>query len=222
MCSPARPRSSARTSWIWFGSSPAVGSSRRTISGRATSASAIPTRWRYPLDSLPIIASRTPGDAGLLHRLVDPRAPVSPGHALHLGAKAEVLDDPHLRIERRLLRQVADLRARLDRRLVEIEPGHLHRPRGLAERAREDAQGRRLPCPVRSEEPGDRPPRHDEAHPVHRQVRPVALGEPFDLDGGHASLIARARIPGAPARGGLRARADRARRAAPPSSRACR
>ncbi len=40
------------------------------------------------------------------------RATVTAGDPLQLGAKRQVLDDPHLRVERRLLRQVPDLRAR--------------------------------------------------------------------------------------------------------------
>ena len=46
---------SARIARIWCGSSPIVGSSIITTSGRERIASAIPTRWRKPLERFPMI-----------------------------------------------------------------------------------------------------------------------------------------------------------------------
>ena len=43
-----------RKSRIWFGSSPAVGSSMMSTSGSWRSAWASPTRWRNPRDNFPI------------------------------------------------------------------------------------------------------------------------------------------------------------------------
>ena len=49
-----RSRISFRTPWIWFGSSPLVGSSRISTAGSCNSAWAIDTRWRNPFESFPI------------------------------------------------------------------------------------------------------------------------------------------------------------------------
>ena len=57
--SPAMLRMRSRTCRIWFGSSPAVGSSKISSCGSATNASARPTRDRYPLESWPMIRERT-------------------------------------------------------------------------------------------------------------------------------------------------------------------
>ena len=53
----------SRNCRIWFGSSPAVGSSMISTSGSCSSACAMPTRCRYPRDSLPIGFSVTSSSA---------------------------------------------------------------------------------------------------------------------------------------------------------------
>src|SRR3954471_1552254 len=54
VCLPASDLISSRTSMIWAGSSPTVGSSRISTSGSLSSACANPTRCRCPLERLPI------------------------------------------------------------------------------------------------------------------------------------------------------------------------
>src|SRR6266446_6511227 len=54
VCLPASDLISSRTSMIWAGSSPTVGSSRISTSGSLSSAWASPTRCRCPLERLPI------------------------------------------------------------------------------------------------------------------------------------------------------------------------
>src|ERR1039457_3347703 len=59
VCSPASDFSSSRISMICLGSSPEVGSSRISTGGLWIMAWARPTRWRKPLESLPMSRVRT-------------------------------------------------------------------------------------------------------------------------------------------------------------------
>ena len=53
-----KERINARMPKIWCGSSPIVGSSRMMTSGSDNSASAMPTRWRKPFESVPMSLRR--------------------------------------------------------------------------------------------------------------------------------------------------------------------
>jgi len=56
---PRRLEIRSRTMRIWCGSRPMVGSSIMITGGSASTDSAIPTRWRKPFESLPMILWRT-------------------------------------------------------------------------------------------------------------------------------------------------------------------
>jgi hypothetical protein len=56
---PRRLAIRSRTIRIWWGSRPIVGSSMMMTGGSASTDSAMPTRWRNPFESLPMILWRT-------------------------------------------------------------------------------------------------------------------------------------------------------------------
>jgi hypothetical protein len=111
---PRAPRSIARISSTWFGSSPTVGSSSTTSGGAPSSASAIPTRWRYPRLSCWIGTSSMCREARALAR------PAWTSGARSFAAKHPLIAARNSRcsrtrsstIQRDLLRQVADHLAR--------------------------------------------------------------------------------------------------------------
>ena len=147
VCRSPSSRIRSRTSRIWIGSSPEVGSSRIRMSGSWTIASASPTRWRKPRERWPRTRRSTSASRHRGDHLAD-RPPASrPGHVLELGPVAQVLRDAHLVVERDVLRQVADLPADLERLVEDVVPGEARPAAGGGEEGREDPHRRGLARP---------------------------------------------------------------------------
>ena len=119
--------------------------------------------------------SATSSTPRVAERSVHGGAPFAPGDALQLGAEAEVLADPHLRVERRGLRHVAHRRPRLEGRRRDVVPRDPHPPGRGAQEAREDAERCALARAVRAEEADHLAPIHAERDVRQRADRTVGL-----------------------------------------------
>src|SRR5215467_13727361 len=117
VCCPARFLIRPRTSLIWLGSSPTVGSSRIITSGLWTMACAMPTRCLKPLDQFVLAL----GDGRHPHRLSDAVRNLCRGYALDLRHEGQIGADSHFGIERRCLGQIADALANFHRLFEDVE-----------------------------------------------------------------------------------------------------
>jgi len=102
------------------------------------------------------------------------------GHAAQLADVAEVFRHAQVLVQAERLREVADVRARLSRRLTEQLGGARRR----FHHATEDLERRGLPRAVRPDEPEDFARPHVELDAANRLDVAVPLGQRPDPDGG--------------------------------------
>ena len=119
---------------------------------------------------------------GLPDHVVDLPAAILGGDPLDLGAEAEEVQDRHVRVEGRGLRDVADPPLDLEGGLEDVVAPHPRGPVGGRQVAGEDAHRRGLPGPVGAQEAQDLPLLDAEGDPVDRGMAAVPLGEVLDLD----------------------------------------
>ena len=121
-----------------------------------------------------------PGDlleTDAVDHLVDP----PPGNPVGLCQGEQVVVRRAAGVDGARLEQRADLVER--RRVLAVAlPVHGHRSRGRAVEPEDQPHRRRLPRPVRPEEPGDGPREHGEREAVDGPLLPVVLGQAFCLD----------------------------------------
>src|SRR5262249_41755990 len=91
-------------------------------------------------------------DVGHVHRLVDPDSQVGGSNALDSRHELQVGAHSHLRIQRRGLRQIADVPPDLERLLKDIETGNAGRAAGRRQIPGKDAHSRGLARAVWSQE----------------------------------------------------------------------
>src|SRR5262249_4549848 len=110
-------------------------------------------------DALPVTfgerSDQAPPDfanAATFHTVFQSLRPGLARHAAQLGAKRQVLLDAHLRIERYILRQIADALAYFERFCSHVEPGHAGSATSPRQVRGEDAHGRRLARAVEAEQ----------------------------------------------------------------------
>ncbi len=114
--------------------------------------------------------------------VVDAVAHGARGDALEPGAEAEELVDPHVGVERDVLRHVADVAADVERIGHDVEARDVDAPVGGGQVAGEDLHRGALPGAVRPEEAHDLPLGHLERDVLNRLESCVRLGEIGDLD----------------------------------------
>ena len=160
-----------------FGSMPANGSSSRMNCGSVASARAISVRRRSPPESASPRVLRTcwmPNSASSSSRRFKRSRRRSP---MRLQHGEDVLGRRHAPEDRRLLRQIADAetRAQVHRQLRDVAPAERDAPGIRALKPDNHVEGRRLPRPVRAEQPDDLARLDVQAHAVHHAPPPVAL-----------------------------------------------
>ena len=137
---------------------------------------AMPTRWRKPLDSLPISLSRTSPREQRLDDLVGAAFDIGAGDAFELADEGEVLDDLHFGVKRRCFGEVADALLDLLRVLQHVEAGDGGFAGRGREEAREDAHRGGLTGAVGAEEADDLSFFHLEGDVVYGDSTGVSLG----------------------------------------------
>ena len=182
VCVPPSPLMSWRTERIWFGSSPIVGSSRMISSGSCTSASARPTRWRYPLESWPMIRRLTS---------VRPHCSITTSarcrdrwrsKPFSRARNFRVLPHAHVLVQRVVLRHITDAAAHLIRLREHIQARHSHGARGRRQVTGKNAHRRALARPIGAEQPDDLAPPDRKRYVRHRGIARVAFGQAGDFD----------------------------------------
>ena len=185
--SPASSLMSSRVSMICFG----IEAGRRLVENQDVrvvddglrEADALPVSF----GQLGALTVRHVGDARALHHLLDASRPLAGGHAFDLGDEPEILEDAHVGVERRRLRQVAGAALGLDRLVEDVEPGDNGFAFGGRHVAGQDAHRRRLAGAVGSEEPENLAALDPEADVVDRGDAAVAFREVLNLD--HKELL---------------------------------
>ena len=156
VCEPARLLMSCRTARIWCGSSPMVGSSRMIKSGSCTSASASPTRCRYPLESWPMMRLLTSVRLHCchygVHALARSCAQLIP---LRRARNLQVFAHAHFVVQRIVLRHVTDAPPDFLGIMKYVQPGHPRRARGGRQEARQNPHGGAFAGAVRPEQADD-------------------------------------------------------------------
>ena len=109
-------------------------------------------------------------------------AALVPVHAAHLGGELEELEHGHVAVDRRVLGQVADALAHLERIVEHVVSGD-HRPaRRRRQEAGEDLHRGRLAGAVRAQEAEHLAAPHVERNLVDGSGMSVVFGEAFDLN----------------------------------------
>ncbi len=134
----------------------------------------------HPLDELVAV--------GLLRHPLDLDAARLGGDALDRGDEGQVVAHRHLRIERRVLRQVADALLHLERLLEDVEAAHFHAAARRRDHAGEDAHGGGLAGAVGSEEAQDLARLHLEGDVLYGLQVAVVLHQMRDFDHGIHTL----------------------------------
>ena len=120
--------------------------------------------------------------AAELKHVADPVVHPPARHALERGAVAEKLMDAHVRVERNIFRQVADMLAGPEGFAEDIAASHLGLARCWRKEPRQHAHRGAFSGPVRPEESDDLAFAHLEINRIHCRGGPVAFGELFDFD----------------------------------------
>ena len=171
------------------GSTPDVGSSRISISGRCWMATANCSRWRMPSGRLSGCAVCNVPKPKPVEHLVDALASLGDGEIKQLGVEFEVFPDRELAIEREGLRHVADPPAHLH-----VLPTHrLAEQHGFAFGRRQEAgqhlHGRGLAAAVRAEKAEDLALLDAKAHVIDRDELIKTLREPISFDRRRPGLL---------------------------------
>src|SRR5262249_27748844 len=125
-------------------------------------------------------ADELPADVGqpaAREDVVDALAPPRAVDALDAGAEVQVLDDAHLRVQRAVLRHVADAPPDLDRLPEDVQAVDGGLAGGGRHVAGQDAHGGRFAGAVGAEEAHDLAARHVEGYLPDGRVIAVVLGE---------------------------------------------
>ena len=112
------------------------------------------------------------------YRLPDPASRDAPQPRCELEEGADL----HLRVQRRVFRQIPDPPPDFERSLRDVQPPHQHPSLGGRHEAGDDPHGGRLPGAVRPQKTEDLSPGDAEAEFGHRQRSPVALGDAVHQD----------------------------------------
>jgi len=136
----------------------------------------------FALGQCPDDLSSDIADHALLGNIIHPIPHLGPRYLFDVGAKAEVLVDPHLRIQRYVLRQVADVAPERNGILVEVHARHHHPSGGRWQKRREHAHHRGLTGPVGSEEAEHLPFRDEEAQVADYRLFHICFSEIFNFD----------------------------------------
>jgi hypothetical protein len=137
-----------------------------------------------PLGEPPDELARHVREGALLKRRPHPLAPSPARDPLEAGAVVQVLLHAQLRVERDVLRQVADAPAHLERALGDVQPVDPDRAGGGREHPRQDPQGGRLAGPVWTQKSHDLTRLDLEGDVGEGGEGVVALGEVRDFNGG--------------------------------------
>ena len=176
--SPPRSLISLRVSRICVGSRPTVGSSRISTAGLCSSASAEPDALAVALGQVADDRGCGPCPASTARRRNRSARRRSARSILRSRPrKSRYSLDLHFRVERAVLRQIAEVLADLLRLVEDVEAVHRRRAAGRRQVAGEHPQGRGLPRPVGPEEADDLAPRDLEADVVDGHHGAVGLGE---------------------------------------------
>ena len=127
-------------------------------------------------------------DARPFHDLLQALAAFAARDALDLGDELEILDDAHVRVERRRFRKVAGPALGVNRLVEDVEPGDNGFAVGGRHVAGQNPHRRRLAGAVGSEEPEDFAALDSEADVVDGSHAAVAFGEVLNLDHGEAPI----------------------------------
>ena len=143
---------------------------------------------------LPVALGELPDDAtgrvphaGLLERTLDGRRKPSSWHALEFGPVAQVLVDPHLRVDGNPLGQVAYEPPRPQPVPRHVQPPDADAPGGGRQVTRQDAQRRGLARAVRAEKAHDLSLRNLEGDVAKHRSIPEAAGQSLYVDHGVGS-----------------------------------
>ena len=216
-----RPRrlSASTISQIWrreCGSSPVVGSSRKSSSGSPTRAQASDSRCFWPPERVRTRAPGLLGQADAGERLGRVEAA-----GVEAAEEGEDLADLELLGELRLLQLDAEPRAQRAAVAPPALAEHLDLPGARREQPLEDLDRRRLARPVRPEQAEALAGRHREVEPVDRHELAVALDQSAALEGGrHGRRVYPPRPPQG-ADGAARLRPHEGLRAARPTRGGC-
>jgi hypothetical protein len=120
--------------------------------------------------------------AALFHDRVHALARTFPGQALQLGAKPQILPHPHLRMQRIVLRHVADAAANLPRVRENIQARHARRAGGGRQEAGEDAHRGAFARAVRAEQADDLAAPDREGKIRYGGVARVAFGQVLNFN----------------------------------------
>ena len=113
---------------------------------------------------------------------IDARGDLRGWDPFQFGDEGEVLADIHFRVERRGLRQVADVLFDVERLIDDIETGHAGFAFGGREEAGEDAHRGGFAGAVLAEETDDLSLIHFKGDVVDRDMACVSLGQTFDFN----------------------------------------
>ena len=119
---------------------------------------------------------------GAGHGLFHLACALGTAHALQLCGKAQIFLHRHIRIERRLLRQIADAGPRLSRLLQHIVAVDGHGAAGGGNVPGEDVHRGGFARAVGAEQAVNHALLHEKAQVVHRQVAAIPLGEMLYFD----------------------------------------
>ena len=122
------------------------------------------------------------GNAGLFHHRFDLPGAFLPPQALGLGHEAQVFLRRHFVVQRRKLRQVADVFLSLQGLLGHVVAIDEHLAIGSAQTAGHDVHGGGFSRAVRAQESVYDAPVNGKRQVVHRQMRSVTLGQMPYLD----------------------------------------
>ena len=130
--------------------------------------------------------ARGVGEAEALEQLGRPLARLGAGEVVELAEEHEVLLAGEVLVDRRVLPREADLRAQLGRVGDDVEAGDASRAVVGRQQRRQDPDRRRLPGPVRAEQPEHGPGLDPEVDPGQRDDVAERLPQALDLDRAHA------------------------------------
>ena len=196
-----------------IGSTPLVGSSRKTTRGSWRTAQARARRCFQPPGSSPVSRSSLPSRPAMRSAQRLALAGRRPPQAVDAAEEAQVLGDGEVVVEAEALAHVPDPPLHALGVLRDVHAEHEAGAGGRPEQPAQHADRRGLAGAVRAEEAEDLALVHGERDPVHGLEGPEVLAQLADLDGcRHPSPTARSRPAAArrrTARASVRARAAR-------------
>ena len=173
---------SCQSAFRLCGSSPVVGSSRKSSRGSVHEREG---EIEAPLHPARVRADAAVGgedEADALEQLVSALGALMARYAVQRGLEAQVVAAGEQRIERRLLQRGADRRSHLRPLLDDVEAGDPRRACRRWQQRRQHVDGRRLPGTVRAEKPVDLAGRDGQVDPVDRAHVLELPDEPLRLD----------------------------------------